>query len=167
MGVIGSLLGIGKSADKIGTAVERVAEIFVPNRTKIAENNNRRSLASLDQLSSEFTHAPSDKFNRFISGLNRLPRPVLALGTVGLFVYAMADPIGFALRMRGLDTVPDPLWWLLGAIVSFYFGARELHYKRREKVNFVSSPLAFNSAPMPEVLQNKALSEWQRITKHV
>ena len=32
--------------------------------------------------------------------------------------------------MEGLALVPDPLWWLLGAIVSFYFGARELHYQR-------------------------------------
>jgi len=26
--------------------------------------------------------------------------------------------------MAGLALVPEPLWWLLGAIVSFYFGAR-------------------------------------------
>ncbi|WP_422385854.1 3TM-type holin [Paracoccus tegillarcae] len=29
-----------------------------------------------------------------------------------------------------LSLVPEPLWWLLGAIVSFYFGAREAHYFR-------------------------------------
>jgi hypothetical protein len=27
-------------------------------------------------------------------------------------------------RMEGLALVPEPLWWLMGAIVSFYFGAR-------------------------------------------
>jgi hypothetical protein len=32
--------------------------------------------------------------------------------------------------MQGLQLVPEPLWWLLGAIVSFYFGARELHHQR-------------------------------------
>ena len=32
--------------------------------------------------------------------------------------------------MQGLALVPEPLWWLLGAIVSFYFGARELHHQR-------------------------------------
>jgi hypothetical protein len=26
--------------------------------------------------------------------------------------------------MQGIPLVPDPLWWLMGAIVSFYFGAR-------------------------------------------
>jgi hypothetical protein len=54
----------------------------------------------------------------------------MALGTIGLFVFAMADPEGFAARMVGLAEVPEPLWWLLGAIVGFYFGARELHYRR-------------------------------------
>jgi len=44
-----------------------------------------------------------------------------------------ADPISFAERMVGLELVPDPLWWLLGAIVSFYFGARELHYFREKR----------------------------------
>ena len=59
-----------------------------------------------------------------------MPRPMLALGTIGLFVFAMIDPEAFAARMVGLNEVPEPLWWLLGAIVSFYFGAREMHYFR-------------------------------------
>jgi hypothetical protein len=36
--------------------------------------------------------------------------------------------------MVGLAEVPEPLWWLLGAIVGFYFGARELHYRRVPRV---------------------------------
>ena len=50
--------------------------------------------------------------------------PTMAFGVLGLFVAAMLDPIWFADRMAGLSLVPEPLWWLLGAIVSFYFGAR-------------------------------------------
>ncbi len=46
------------------------------------------------------------------------------LGTLGLFVTAMVDPLWFAERMQGIALVPEPLWWLLGVIVSFYFGAR-------------------------------------------
>ncbi len=65
-----------------------------------------------------------------MNGMNRLPRPLLTLGTIGLFVYAMVEPVGFTNRMAGLQQVPEPLWWLLGAIVSFYFGAREAHYFR-------------------------------------
>ena len=36
----------------------------------------------------------------------------------------MVNPIWFASRMQGIALVPEPLWWLMGAIVSFYFGAR-------------------------------------------
>ena len=70
------------------------------------------------------------RYDRVIDGLNRLPRPCLALGTLALFTYAMAEPEGFGRRMRGLAEVPEPLWWLLGAVVSFHFGAREAYYRR-------------------------------------
>lgn len=75
----------------------------------------------------------------------------MALGTVGLFVFAMANPVDFATRMQGLDYVPDPLWWLLGAIVSFYFGARELHYAREKRPQMLisSRPIADNDTVRP------------------
>ena len=59
-----------------------------------------------------------------MDALNRVPRPAMALGTLGMFVAAMVDPVWFAARMTGIALVPEPLWWLLGAIVSFYFGSR-------------------------------------------
>ena len=36
----------------------------------------------------------------------------------------MVNPIWFASRMQGIALVPQPLWWLMGAIVSSYFVAR-------------------------------------------
>ena len=36
--------------------------------------------------------------------------------------------------MQALATVPEPLWWLLGAVVAFYFGAREAHHARLRQV---------------------------------
>ncbi len=83
---------------------------------------------------------------------------MLAFGTLGLFTYAMVDPPGFGLRMVGLNQVPEPLWWLLGAIVSFYFGAREAYYFRNR-----TAPAPVASAPRdaPED-DNAALDEWRR-----
>lgn len=89
------------------------------------------------------------RFDRCINALNRLPRPVFALATPALFAYAMADPEGFSTRMRALALVPDPLWWLLGAVVTFYFGAREAHYRRER------APGA------PPALPNPGLGEWR------
>ena len=48
------------------------------------------------------------RFDRFVNGLNRLPRPMLALGTLGLFVYAMAAPRGFSRAdARACTTCPS------------------------------------------------------------
>ncbi|MEO1676796.1 MAG: holin family protein [Pseudomonadota bacterium] len=104
--------------------IAETAEVFRAN----AENNAKRDAAMaeavLTQYAAEFEIADRNTFDRVIDGLNRVPRPAMALGTLGLFVAAMVDPIWFAERMQGIALVPEPLWWLLGAVVSFYFGAR-------------------------------------------
>lgn len=131
MGLIGRLAGVGQAAGAIGDAAQGVSEVFVANATRAMELDAEIHRATMETAAAEFQHAGPGLFDRVINGLNRLPRPMLALGTLGLFVFAMFDPAAFAARMVGLDAVPEPLWWLLGAIVSFYFGARELHYVRR------------------------------------
>lgn len=75
--------------------------------------------------------AAASRFDRAVNAMNRLPRPLMALGVVALFGHAMLDPDRFSTRMAALDTMPDALWWLIGGIVTFYFGARESHYLRR------------------------------------
>jgi hypothetical protein len=135
MGVIGKVLGGGGAgATALGNAVTGVAEVFLPNATRQMEASQDAYIAALAEHGEEFRHVGQGWFDQLVNGLNRMPRPLLALGTMGLFAYAMVDPEGFTRRMIGLDHVPDPLWWLLGAIVSFYFGAREAHYFRVRKV---------------------------------
>ncbi len=153
MGLIRDILGIGRT-------VKDVAEVFVPNATKRLQYDHEEFGDALQQYGREYQLVQEGWFNRLVNGLNRLPRPVLALGTVCLFIYAMLDPNGFSQRMLGLDTVPRELWWLLGAIVSFYFGARELHYKRAQ-----NSPDRRMEKPpnMPAVVdENAAVKDWLR-----
>jgi hypothetical protein len=145
MGLIGRVLGMGNAARQVGEAVGGVAEVFVGNRAERDAQDHAQFSAVLDQFGGEFAQAQEGRFGAFVNGLNRLPRPMLALGTLALFGYAMGDPAGFSVRMQGLALVPEPLWWLLGAIVSFYFGARELHYQRARKTMAV--------APMPSAAQ--------------
>lgn len=130
MGMMGGILGFGTAARQIGEAVGGAAEVFVGNRAQREAADADRFQAVVAEQSAEFAAPPAEGFHGFVDGLNRLPRPMLAIGTLGLFVYAMVEPVGFGLRMEGLQHVPEPLWWLLGAIVSFYFGAREFHYWR-------------------------------------
>ena len=122
MGMIGNILGVLFGGNR--NVVRETFEAFRPNAEAEAVRDAAREAAALAQFAAEFGQARKGWFDRFIDGLNRLPRPLLALGTIGLFVTALTDPIWFAARMQGISLVPEPLWWLLGVVVSFYFGAR-------------------------------------------
>jgi hypothetical protein len=153
--MIGKLVGAPAAVTALGEAAQGVAEVFVPSATKRMELSAEAQMAALRQLGEEYQHPALSWFDRMVNGLNRLPRPLLAFGTLGLFIYAMIDPEAFARRMVGLNAVPEPLWWLLGAIVAFYFGARETHYFRTRGV---VSPFA-GQAPVED---NAALDDWRR-----
>lgn len=159
MGLITRIFG-GSNAGSVSRAVTDIAEVFTPNATRRMELGHDAFVASVKQHGVEFEHGGNFLFDRIINGLNRLPRPMLALGTLGLFIYAMTDPVGFSTRMEGLAFVPDPLWWLLGAIVSFYFGARELHYRRDRPI--APRVVAVNKTKTrTEVSNNSALDDWR------
>ena len=108
-----------------GNVVRETAEVFRENAEAASAREAGFQMAVVEAFAAEFAHARTGRFDRFMDGLNRVPRPALALATLGLFAAAMVDPAWFADRMRGVALVPEPLWWLMGAIVSFYFGARQ------------------------------------------
>jgi len=139
MGLIQGLLDILFGGGR--NAVRETVEVFRPNAENAAARDQERAAASLAQLAAEFDLSQRGLFDRMIDGLNRLPRPAMALGTIGLFAAAMVDPIWFAERMQGIALVPEPLWWLLGAIVSFYFGARH-QAKSQDFQRSIASTLA-------------------------
>ena len=70
-------------------------------------------------------------YDHLIDAMNRLPRPLLALGTLGVFVVAGINPVWFETQMQALNAMPQPLWWLLGAVLTMFFGSREAHYMRQ------------------------------------
>lgn len=114
--------------------IVETAEVFRPNAEASAQRAADYAVSAQGQFAAEFaTPERNGWFNALIDGLNRLPRPAMAFGTLGLFTYAMRDPVGFAERMVGLAAIPEPLWWLFGSVVTFYFGARELNYMRAAK----------------------------------
>jgi hypothetical protein len=162
MGLIGRAMGVGQAAGAIGDAAQGLSEVFVANATRAMELDAEIHRATMETAAAEFQHAGPGLFDRIINGLNRLPRPMLALGTLGLFVFAMVDPGAFAARMVGLEAVPEPLWWLLGAIVSFYFGARELHYVRSAPRSLTARLGRVLQVPAEDpVAVNPALSAWR------
>lgn len=150
MGLIGAIFGNPAATSSIGKAAADVAEVFVPNATKRMQGSYDAYTSAVTQFGEEFRLARTGTFDRFVDGLNRLPRPLLAFGTFGLFAYAMADPAGFSVRMQGLNYVPEPLWWLLAAIVGFYFGAREAYYFRSRVPPVPAGPVALAAGARPD-----------------
>jgi hypothetical protein len=153
--------------------VRDTVEVFRPNAEAQAQRDEDRYGASLGQFAAEFYAPQRGWFDRLMDALNRVPRPAMALGTLGLFVSAMVDPEWFSARMVGLALVPEPLWWLLGAIVSFYFGARHQakgQEFQRALVQHLARPERDQPSPPdtdlltqePQPDGNAALEEWMQ-----
>ncbi|MCR9126134.1 MAG: holin family protein [Rhodobacteraceae bacterium] len=147
MGMIDTLLGLLFGNGR--NMVRDTAEVFRENAEAGAVRGARIQTDALAQFAAEFAGARKTRFDMVMDGINRLPRPAMALGTLGLFVAAMADPIWFAARMQGIALVPEPLWWLLGVVVSFYFGARH-----QAKAQTLQRDLAATLAGAPQVVAN-------------
>lgn len=166
MGMIDRFLGAGTAVTSVANAATGVAEVFRQNATRRMELDEEAYARAIGQMSGEFAAPPRGWFDGLMNGMNRVPRPLLTLGTIGLFVYAMVEPVGFGLRMENLNLVPEPLWWLLGAVISFYFGAREAHYFRtqpRISRRAVPGPDEPAAAPVPTgdgYDDNPALKDW-------
>lgn len=158
-----------------GNVLRETAEVFRENAEAGAGRAAAYQQAALAQFAAEFALPRRGLFDRAIDGINRLPRPALALGTLGLLISAMADPVWFAARMQGLALVPEPLWWLLGAIVTFYFGARHQtkghEFQRSLAETALRAPRALRDIAVIEALTaagpeagaaNAALDDWRR-----
>jgi len=163
MGLIEKLMGFVFGGD-----VQSTVEVFRENSEKSAVPAHVLQQATLTQFATEYRN-PRSRFDRFIDGVNRLPPPAMAFGVLGLFIAALLDPIWFADRMAGLSLLPETLWWLLGAIVSFYFGARhqsksfEIRAKDMQKqAETITQRIQTNAIkPIGPIHENAAVTEWR------
>lgn len=169
------LIGVGSAARGIGSAVAGVAEVFRANSTAEAAHQHAEHVAALTQYQSEFGQSNRTRFDAVVDAINRIPRPAMAFATMGLFGFAMWQPVAFAARMQGLALIPEQLWWLMGAVVGFYFGARELHHRRAAppsaaavaqvaaSVRAMSQPQAADPPDATGIIEpNAVIAEWRQ-----
>ncbi|WP_411890466.1 holin family protein [Yoonia sp. SDW83-1] len=163
-GLMTFLFGDGRNV------VAETAEVFRENAEKGAVREAEARSESLQQFAAEFMHPRRGLFDRMVDAMNRLPRPMLALGTIWLFVLAMREPEIFIEGMQGIALVPEPLWWLMGAIVSFYFGARHQakgqDFQRSVARSLImaqhlKAPTPTTYVPQAPSAPNAALTDWQ------
>lgn len=147
MGLIENLLNLVFGNGR--NVIAETAHVWRENTEAGAARETELTGQVLTQYGKEFGLPERGTFDRIMDGINRMPRPAMALGTLSLFVSAMISPTWFAERMQGIALVPEPLWWLLGAIVSFYFGARH-QFKGQQFQQSIAATLAL----APQVTRN-------------
>lgn len=117
----------------VGEVVTKGIEAFHGNKREQDQQQHEFRSQGLTAYAAEFTAARPNrtKWDSFVDGLNRLPRPAIVALVISYFVASWANTATFAAINAGLATVPEPMWWLMSAVVSFYFMAREMNHKRK------------------------------------
>lgn len=168
----------GGGVRQIAEGAAEVGRVFAGDKAAREAAQAAAYQAALGQFGAEFQRPARSWFDGFVDGINRLPRPILAFSTLGLFAYAMKDPVSFTARMQGLAHVPEPLWWIMGSVIAFYFGARETFKARefrassraevqatvdtiREIEAIRQTPPSEAAAPEVEGGANAALADWR------
>ncbi|AXI46147.1 carboxylesterase [Sulfitobacter sp. SK012] len=147
MGLMERIFGIVFGGGR--NVVRETAEVFRENAEAGAARGAVVQGQAMAQYGEEFNGTRQGLFDRFMDAVNRLPRPAMALGTLGLFISAMVAPLWFSERMQGIALVPEPLWWLLGVVVSFYFGARH-----QTKAQDFQRSIVQTMGHVPQVMEN-------------
>lgn len=125
-------MSIWRAITGVFRPAKELVEVFKPNAENQANRTHKermelskQDMASLEQFAAEFqSKRTSTAWDSFVDGLNRLPRPLITLGILGLFVLAPADPLRFLEIARAYQIMPDGFWALLSIIIAFYFGGR-------------------------------------------
>jgi hypothetical protein len=89
-------------------------------------------------------------YDRLVDAVNRLPRPVMVLGSLALVGSALVAPDWFTARMDALSDMPEPLWWIIGAVLSLHFGARYQDHAQAFQREMVAAPVPTSSVTLAD-----------------
>jgi hypothetical protein len=119
---IGNLFG-----GTILSGVNGLAQTFFGSRSARDQQSFELNASNQNEYAAEFQFRENrTAWDSFVDGLNRLPRPLMALGVIALFIWCPIDTVGFSDAMLAMQLIPDPMWIVLGTVVAFFFGDRTL-----------------------------------------
>lgn len=123
MGLIGNIFGMLFGGGR--NLVTDTIETFRPNAEAQSKRGHDLDSAAMAQLAAEF-HARGKRgwFDQLMDGINRLPRPMLVFSVFGLLAWTAVDPIEAAKVFTSWAIIPVEFWYVVLAIVTFYFGGR-------------------------------------------
>jgi len=125
---------------------------------KAAKESNRHAqeMGTLNQFAAEFGHGRT-WFDSLVDGINRLPRPVIVSMLIYYLWLSWGDPVYFAKVNTGLGTIPEAMWYIIGIVITFFFGARELQHTRKANGFKAAADAALSLIPAAE---NYTDTEW-------
>lgn len=137
--ILGAIPGVGGLL-RLGIGA---VETITGNQKDRDGQGHQSDMAVSKQFMAEFQQQNRNWFDSLIDGINRLPRPVIVVMVIAYFLTAWVDPIEFQVINLSLDGIPENMWWIAGAIITFFFGAREMG-KSRDQKRMALSVGAFN-----------------------
>ncbi len=126
MGLL-NLNPVSAIVDSVAGAVSGVGKVFFGSKEARDQQGHDELMSVQEGYQAEFL-APekTGAFNSLVDGANRLVRPFFTFGIVALFIWCVYDPAAFAVAMQALRLMPQELWYIMGAIITFWFGSRTL-----------------------------------------
>lgn len=122
--VFDKILGIG--SDLVDGKIKK-EEAMAQLAALVEEGQQAAEKARYDQYSSEYT-VPTNWFDSFVNGMNRLIRPTVAFGLFAtlpwMLWYASVDAQGFSQFADAFNLIPTLYWALFISVFGFYFGFR-------------------------------------------
>jgi hypothetical protein len=142
--LLGGLNPVSGIVDSVAGAVTGIGGMIFGNKQQEDQQAAQELLAVTQGYNAEFAAKEKDSiFDEIVDGCNRLVRPFFTFGTIALFVWCVWDPTRFAVSMQALTLMPTQLWYILGAIVTFWFGSRIL----------LDKAMAASAPPSPQQVQ--------------
>jgi hypothetical protein len=95
-------------------------------------------------------------FNDLVDGMNRLVRPLVTYGVIGMFAFMLANPAQFKEVVEAAALTPAWMWALIATVIGFWFGGRALKdwgqfvaSERPPRYQQSGSPIADSQQPPP------------------
>jgi hypothetical protein len=129
--IIGSvLLNVIKAI--LPTAAD-VGKVVLGNKAQQSNNNAEADRAAQESFGKEFSYPLGEqrsRFDAFMDGVNRTPRPVITYGVFALIAWACIDPDRASVTFAALARVPEMIWNIALLVVGFFFTSRMIEKVR-------------------------------------
>lgn len=131
--------------DQLVPDKDAAAKLKAELKRQTMDIDHAEQMAIYQQFAAEFGHAKT-AFDSFVDGMNRLVRPLVTYGVIGMFAFMLANPAQFKEVVEAAALTPAWMWALIATVIGFWFGGRAL----KDWQQFVAAPRQdYDTAPEP------------------